>query len=296
MRQKLIARMHTAGFSMVELMVSVTIGLVLILFLSSMYLSSRSSGRVLDDNTRMQEDGRAAMALMGRSIKQAWFGQPAVMTASGVRTDLTVAGMIACDSGFATPGNTNATACAPAAGAGGSSTPALQLAFRVENTPDLVQGIGTDCNGQAAPADANGNRFVANRFYLAINPKDGFPSLMCSGNGNNIPQPVLSNVEDMVFTYGLMAQNDPNRAAVFYTTSAAEALKRSPASDGFPTVGFPPLREVVSVGVCLQLVSANLLTSIDQTLVDCKGNSVKFTDHRLRVVLRNVYSVRNNGI
>jgi len=68
------------GFTLVELMVSVVISLVLVLFVSSLFISSKGSYRINDDNARLQEDGRYAMALIGRNLMQAGFGNPVTRT------------------------------------------------------------------------------------------------------------------------------------------------------------------------------------------------------------------------
>ncbi|WP_338845676.1 PilW family protein [Massilia sp. W12] len=288
-----LAHHKTAGFSLIELMISLTIGMLIVLFVVSLYLGGRSSNRQQDDNSRMQEDGRTAMFLIGKSIKQAWYGQPTSYFIGGLRTDLQAPGLMGCDGGFSTPSNLGNATCANAANA----PAALQLSYRVDNTPNPTLGIGTDCNNQQAAADARGNLFVVNRFYLAkSNNADPFPSLMCAGNGNPTPQPVMQNVEDMVFTYGInTTPNDDDRTADMYTDSVAVALQRSPASPGFPETGYPPLKDVVSVGVCLQIVSPNLTNPTKQTLVDCRGRSRTFEDKRMRLILRNVFAVRNNS-
>lgn len=289
-----IAHRQAAGFSLIELMVSLAIGLVIVLFVISLYLGGRASSWQQDDSARMNEDGRAAMFLIGKSIKQAWYGQPIGYYSGGLRTDLQVAGMIACDSGFNKAADINDPSCTAVA----ANTPAsIQLSFRVDNTPNPVLGIGTDCNNQQGMADARGNFFVINRFYLAkTKAADPLPSLMCLGNGNVTPQPILQNVEDLVFTYGInIVDQDQDRTADMYTDSAATALVKSPASPGFPNTGYPPLKDVVSVGVCLQVVSPNLSSPVEQEYVDCRGRKQTAKDKRMHLVLRNVFAVRNNS-
>ena len=283
-----LRRQH--GFSLIELMVSLTIGLVVILFVTSLYIGSKSSSRLQDDNTRMQEDGRAAMSLIGNNIKQAWFGEPRGYSLFGVVSDFQGRGLIACDNGFAAPTNFANDGCA----AGADGQPGLQLSYKVNSASNLTLGIGTDCNGQAVPADASGVAVVINRFYLVKKTGEA-PSLYCAGNGNVIPQPVLQNVENVVFTYGIDENNDAYSSPDFFTTSAATALTKSPASPGFPATGFPAFKKVITVGVCMQLVSTNLVTQGDQTYTDCNGVVQKGTDHKFRLILQNTFVMRNNS-
>lgn len=281
---------HQKGFSLVELMVSLTIGLVVILFVTSLYVGSKSSSRLQDDNTRMQEDGRAAMNLIGSNIKQAWFGEPRGYSLFGVVSDFQGRGLIACDNGFAAPTDFANEACA----AGGSGQPSLQLSYKVNGVSNLTLGIGTDCNGQTVPADATGVPVVINRFYL-VKKSGEAPSLYCAGNGNAVPQPVLQNVENLVFTYGIDENNDAYSSPDFFTTSAATALLKSPASPGFPATGFPAFKKVITVGVCMQLVSNNQVTQGNQTYTDCNGTVQTGTDHKFRLILQNTFVLRNNS-
>lgn len=59
------------GFTLVELMIAVTISLVLLLVIGTTFVSTRQAFRVQEDNARIQESGRFALEILGRSIKQA---------------------------------------------------------------------------------------------------------------------------------------------------------------------------------------------------------------------------------
>lgn len=279
-----------AGFSLVELMVSLTIGLVVILFVTSLYVSSKSGSRLQDDNTRLQEDGRAAMYLVGNNIKQAWFGQPRTYTRFGLVSNFKGRGFVACDAGFANPVDFADETCA----AGADGNPAIQISYVVNQAPNTNLGVGTDCNGQTVPLDANGQRTVINRFYLAKGG-DGTTNLLCAGNGNATPQPVLQNVEKLAFTYGVNAQPDVYMSPDYFTKVAAEALQHSPASPGFPATGFPAFKDVITVGVCMQVAGPNNVTQGHQTYIDCDGKQVTSADAKLRVVLQNTFTIRNNS-
>ncbi len=62
---------HQTGFSLVELMIALTLGLIVLLAISSIYIGSQQTYRVQDDNARIQEAGRYALEVIGRSIRQA---------------------------------------------------------------------------------------------------------------------------------------------------------------------------------------------------------------------------------
>lgn len=281
-----ISRAPQSGFSLVELMVSLTIGMVVILFVTSLFLQGKASTRLQDENNRMQEDGRAAMNLLGRNIKQAWFGEPVLILPGGLLTEFRGQGLFACDNDFTAQNNFANLAC------GGGGNPALQVSYQTNNVADATIGTGVDCNGQVVAPDANNNRFVTNRFYLGRPANETNLALYCVGSGNPaIAQPLLSNVEAMVLTYGVDTNRD--KSADVFTTSAATALVNAPATPGLQ--GFPAFKDVVSVGVCLQLVSLNQVSPIKQTYTGCNGVQTTATDNRYRLILSNVFAVRSSA-
>lgn len=71
-----------AGFSLVELLVALTISLFLILGVSSVYVSSKNVYRTEENLARMQESGRLAFEYLSRDLRQAGnFGCAALATA-----------------------------------------------------------------------------------------------------------------------------------------------------------------------------------------------------------------------
>lgn len=291
------------GVTLVELMVSITIGLLIVLFVSSLYLSSRSSYRVNDDNSRMQEEGRAAMFVLGRNLMQAGFGI-LTLSDSGAQLQKTAfediavveAGLgafRACDNGFTAPATQDFTC-----GAGGK--PAFEISYMVDAYDGNI-GAGADCNGQEvkykldkskqfAPGDTK--RYTLNRFYV----QNG--TLFCAGNGNATPQPLLGNASDLsvvdmqlrygVHTNGALKTSDDFKNgyksvdAIMTTKAAVEAVSGQ-------------WKNVVRVEVCLELSGPNRVTPGNQTYVNCQGQSITATDGKLHAVMNGVYTLRNNA-
>lgn len=281
-----------AGFTLVELMISVTISLVLVLFVSSLFISSKGSYRLNDDNARLQEDGRYAMALIGRNLMQVGYGKALTRTITDfVNADGKPAqGLMGCDKGFDNPAVATADlVCATAAG-----KPAFHVSYRVDGAYDANTGSGADCNGQnvvvppSTPPLAFVKEIVSNRFFL--NTKDGVSSLYCNGSGNAVSQPVLSNVEDMVVTYGVNTEDmfTPNQ---YLNAAAVEALP-DPVNEGRTIQKW---KQVISVQVCLLLSSANNVTPQAQTYTDCNGVQQTATDRKLRTTMTSVFALRNNA-
>lgn len=288
-----------AGVSLIELLVSMTIGVVLVLFVSSLYLGSRGSYQINDDSARMQEEGRATMYLLGRNLMQAGFGM-VTFSDAGAETQKTAfeelvvvdAGLTAfraCDAGFTDPAAQN-FACA----AGG--TPAFEVSYMVEAYDGNI-GAGADCNGQSVLyridasktfSGAEINRYATNRFYL----NNG--TLFCAGNGNATPQPLLSNVIDMQLKYGVNAS-----AVGVDTTSGYKSVDKIMTTQAEVEALTNKWKNVVRVEVCLEIASPNNVRQGDQTYVNCRGAATTMLaanpDRRLRTVLTGVYTLRNNA-
>lgn len=76
MNQPISARIthpHQQGFSLVELMVAMTIGFVVVAAVGYVYLSSRQSFRLADSMSRMQENARLAIETLARDVRMAGY-------------------------------------------------------------------------------------------------------------------------------------------------------------------------------------------------------------------------------
>jgi type IV pilus assembly protein PilW len=184
-----------AGFSLVELMVGLAIGLTLTLGLFTLIASSSSSFKTQDDFARMQENATAALRYMGDSIRMAGFYgyvmDAANISISGVNTTtdcgaanwaLGVTAPIFGAYGL-TPLNVNATFPCILAGnfAGGIGTnpnPILITrsagGFRIpdpNNDGDLTDGIGAQSNANTTiyiQGDPNGGLIFYGADYAAL--------------------------------------------------------------------------------------------------------------------------------
>lgn len=61
------------GFSLVELMIAMAIGLLLTLLVANLFVGSRSTNRTTDEMSRMQENIRSAYQLLTRSVRHAGY-------------------------------------------------------------------------------------------------------------------------------------------------------------------------------------------------------------------------------
>lgn len=64
------------GFTLVELMVAIVLGLFVMLVMMQIFTSTKRSGRIQDGLTRVQEDGRLAIHLVSNEIRKTGFRAP----------------------------------------------------------------------------------------------------------------------------------------------------------------------------------------------------------------------------
>jgi type IV pilus assembly protein PilW len=73
MQQRIARRAASRGVTLVELLISVTIGLALVIVIAQLFLGSRQTFATTDDVSRMQENIRYAQQLLIRTVHQAGF-------------------------------------------------------------------------------------------------------------------------------------------------------------------------------------------------------------------------------
>ncbi|WP_194270646.1 PilW family protein [Glaciimonas soli] len=290
-----------SGFTIIELMVAMVIGLVMMLFVIQLYLSISASYRLHDDNLRLHQDGRYAMQLMETNLRQAGFGNLSSTDINAALVDRTDfvdeegnpgRGLRGCDHGYNKPMMSPPDfSCSSGTGAA-----AFEVAYRVSDDFDSLSGAGADCNGAKAktyvlpathPAYLVNKpvHIVANLFFVATPARSKIASLYCNGNGGTIAQPLLDNVENLRLLYGVAA-NGGSSVQQFLSAADVDAL----SSDQLVN-----WRRVVSVKLCLQIVGAKHNTTEPQHYTDCDGVDRTAKDHKLRAVLTSVTMLRNSA-
>lgn len=160
---------HQSGLTLVEMMVAMALGLLILLAIGSVYIGSRATYRLQEDNARLQESGRFALEVMGRSLRQAGFWN---MPISPVATATAFGG---------TPINgTN----------GATDTVTVQY--------DGLSG-DRDCEGTVLTVNA----VVTEAFRLTGN------NLVCDGiDADTAFQPLVADIEDVQILYGIDTNAD----------------------------------------------------------------------------------------
>ncbi|WP_211467529.1 PilW family protein [Collimonas silvisoli] len=289
------------GFSMVELLVAMTLAAGVLLLITTLYLSSKASFGLSEEKRRLQQDGSYAMALMERDLRQAGFGNLASTGPSASAAPITdfiladgtpAQGLRGCQHGFAKPlGSGKDFSCSAGPGMAG-----IEISYRLDDYADPASGAGADCNGasverSAVPPDhpayllAPYVSIARNLFFVAMRTGSSTNVLYCHGNGNKSAQPIVNNVEDMQLMYGVAAIGDATPSQFLNATQVA-----SLSGDQHQN-----WERVISVRLCLQLRGDDNLTVEPQRYVDCSGAARFASDRRLRAVFQRVVTLRNRA-
>ena len=252
LRTSSLSRHRNRGLSLIELMVSLVIGLVLMIAVVSAYLGSSGATRMAEAQARMNEDAQAALTVLtqqlrmaGNNPKQAYYTSGAPRNPVYDNTTYIVRG---CDGRFSditSAANIQSLTCV----AGGGAAPdAIAVSYEADpfNTIPTSTGIPTDCLGQGLPTltasvnvwngiptvppipvvsvPTNVTFTVAdNRFYVGTSTAVVTPSLYCKGNGGANPQALVENIENLQFVYGTAATTStPSSLAVAGYLSAGD--------------------------------------------------------------------------
>lgn len=290
-------RLAQGGFTLIEMMVALAIGLAVIGALIGAWVASFQSGRHSDAMVQITEDATLALNVMRQQVAQAGFSQPhgvgdggnLVLHAFPAVSGCEGANFVDLQAGIVGPTN-----CRPTDP--DQATPdAIEVAYEgsvlaASASNGILGGAGArqplDCVGNSFPRthdDATGDDYWLNdsKFYVA----DG--SLWCHGPGNAAGAAVVQNVETLQVTYGMAAApaGSPGSGQVVYYDIA-------------PHPGSPLWANVLSVNLCVQVRSATKVLDKQQSptlggWVDCRNVRRTSTDGYLRrtfsttVVLQN---------
>lgn len=318
------------GRSLVEILIALTIGMVILAAVSSLFFGNRQTFRANDDKTRLDEEGRLALNLMAFHIRMAGYGtllthdegysnttaaklnrvQPATYTSASDIAGTAANAIVGCANGFADSG------AAVVACQAGNVSDAFAVSYDVDqHIVGLGSALPTDCLGaviRLSPAIPPVNKRsgtaefyrVENRFFVQNNAVTGNPELYCRGNGNtppgapfaNVAQPIAENVETMKITYGL---------------SPAEAILDAPGNENGEKASVQSVNQfltadlmtpadwprVVSVRLCIVVRSANdFVVTQRQAYRDCNDAQVVAADRRMRGVFSTTIAIRSRSV
>ena len=185
-----------SGLSLIELMVAITIGLLLLSGVFTIFMSNKQSYRVQENMGRVQENGRFAVDLMARTLRMtAWQGDTVDEWANGA---LSVS-----NGGVQALSGTNNESSAGILAGSDTITATYQ-----GNTDGFVR----DCLGNVVPVGVNvQNTFQVNTTAGGVvgAPAGSVGQLECeTTNGGTVTRALIDGVEGFQIQYGIDTDND----------------------------------------------------------------------------------------
>lgn len=259
------------GITLIELMISMVIGLVVVGAVIVTFVDSGKVSRYQSALGQMNQDAQVALNLLSREVQLAGYVSP-------VQSLGTTPPLFGCDGTagtvpFTNPAATGALTCGDATG---TTVSALEVVYEADlyNTVVASGSVPSDCLGNGFSATPY---IVRNRYFIDTGPA-GRPELYCASN-LSAKQPLLENVDDLQIWYGIVAAAAPNQV-IRYARAGKDAASTGTVNE----LGTAEWNNVMSVRICLLMRSAEpILTSEDpSTYKDCSGTDQTTTGKYLR--------------
>lgn len=271
-----------SGLTLIELMVSLVIGLLLAIIASSSYLYSKQAYNAVSENSQMEENGRLALNLLARNIQSA--GYVALDTAVGIPVppDIKVTG---CDFGMVAPQTATSIAdlgCQTSLPAGTTQSGSIAMFYQTDaiDTTSAGKYQGVDCIGNspvklASTSGGTATFEVRSYFYVATTTA-GTPfgtttmgQLSCATDptGSSSPtffqrQPLIPGIQQLRAQYLLPTNEKADAAPGQKAYQASEITLANKWS------------KVVAVDLCVLTKSIQPSGNDTATSVtDCYGNA-----------------------
>jgi type IV pilus assembly protein PilW len=264
-------RSSSRGFSLVELMVSVTIGLVVVLTVLAAFVGSGVGGRHGSALGQATEDASLALNILRGQVAMAGYAEPYSTNVATGKMLLVYGGtaIFGCDGGFEDPAAVGEAAVTCKADA--AQPDAFTVLYQADKSNAIANGaVPYDCQGNALPLTAAAGPVPAHyvnesRFYISANGE-----LMCKGNSAASASAValVSNIQDLRLTYGLANGTTPNQVTRYVDGTTIGSAKTSWAN-------------VVSVRICVVVRSENPVSDMPTSYYNCEGTSVAAPDRRM---------------
>jgi type IV pilus assembly protein PilW len=222
--------MRQSGLTLIELMISLSLGLFVVMSASLLLLSSKTSYQVQDESSRLQETGRYALELISLSAHQAGYENWDAGSGAIVNDQIVSAHVQGLDAHSLKSGDEGIDRAIPNSYNGSD---VLALRFIGSGNGDIADGTVLNCAGFAvsAPIDLERDRGWS-IFYVGLDA-GGEPELRCKYRGKSAwnAEAVARGVESFQVLYGIDTDLDgvPNR---FMSASEIDRLDQSLVLEG----------------------------------------------------------------
>ena len=203
------------GFSLVELMVAMMIGLFLIFVVISSYSNSKTSSTMRSDLGELESNARIAMSFLRESIEHAGYPSTYVYTIEKpflTASDGDISGFV-CGSGSVNSQVASYINNYNRYTKDNGNKDRISIAYMPDNPKDADALYWQDCAGsytdldlaEACSADPvaglGSEAVVYNSYYIASN------ELKCTSSRNSPSVPIANGIESMQFRYGVKSAN-----------------------------------------------------------------------------------------
>lgn len=295
-------RRRARGFSLVELLVSVVIGLVVVGALLAAWLAVTQSRGNIDAAAQMADDAGTALQVLRQHVSMAGYRAPTTVAAGLAPLAPALYG---CNGGAGWSGGTQAAigALGPCAGDNSGSGPDwLAVSYQVDVDASGGRPAGNAVLGrEQAPYDCAGNLLapvdgtyvVDSHFYVAVPTTSTRPALFCrqGGTSSAVPgQVIAENVVDFQVQYLLT-----DRAATpGGGASAPSAAWYADLPDTQPGPG-SRFDQVVALRLCVEITSATPVADRrqPQAWLDCANVPRHATDGYLHRAFSTSVTLQN---
>lgn len=253
------------GFSLVELMISLVIGMVIVGAVFAAYLSSGTSSKASQAIAQITEDATIALNVMRSSVSMVGYGNATGINAGKFTKPYPGTGanpgIFGCEKGFTADTNKWDGAIGSLVCDAGGDGAAIALAYEadVRNSVLSSDGVPIDCLGSKLN-NAAGYYLAYNRYYVSNG------SLYCLGSANTAAQALVDNVESLDIRYGVASALLPNQAVRYLKADAMNATD---------------FDRTVSVRICVVIKSTDQVLDQKMKYLDCGGNEVDAADRKL---------------
>lgn len=194
MKSLTTAREH--GFTIIELMVSVAIGLIITLVITQAYMSGLGTQRAQTEISRTQEASRFGFDLLAGSIRKAGYKNPTATGNGYCSASLAERIAMTNDPSSVTLGSTTYTIL--------NSSDILRVRYFGEGG-GTGDGSVVDCLGNTVA----GNAQVEDVFFVAADPSnDNEPALFCFAGASATAQPLVPGIESLQLLFGDDSDSD----------------------------------------------------------------------------------------
>ncbi len=201
-----------SGLTLIELMISLALGLFVVMSASLLLLTSKSSYQVQDESSRLQETGRYALELIALSARQAGYENWEADTGAVANDPTASASVQGLDAHTLKGGDEGITNAIPTT-VNGSDVLALRFIGSGKGT--IADGTVLKCAGFAVPLPIDFERDRGWSIFYVDTDAGGEPELRCKFRGKSAwnSEAVARGVESFQVLYGVDTDMDevPNR-------------------------------------------------------------------------------------